>query len=44
MAVFLLSFDLVSHHAGLVDFVEPNLVYEHQNVYFANLFCPIRDL
>ena len=31
MAVVLLSFDVVSHHAGL-GFVEPNLVYEHQNV------------
>ena len=31
MAVPFLSFDAVSHHAGL-DFVETNLVYEHRNV------------
>ena len=31
MAVPFLSFDAVSHHAGL-DFVETNLVYQHRNV------------
>ena len=39
----LLSFGEEFLCAGL-DCVEPNLACEHQNVYFENLFCPVKGL